>query len=108
MEDDHIKPWHEGGKTDAKNCQMLCKDDNRRKSGIYGLTIGGTRTRGLRRASRRCAVSFTSPSSCGAAGTPLPYLALCSIPSTLNPVLPVFCHTLKNWPIIKLAHRSPI
>lgn len=33
MEADHIKPWHEGGKTDAKNCQMLCKDDNRRKSG---------------------------------------------------------------------------
>jgi len=33
MEGDHIKPWHEGGKTDAKNCQMLCKDDNRRKSG---------------------------------------------------------------------------
>ncbi|MCC7192316.1 MAG: DUF262 domain-containing protein [Phycisphaeraceae bacterium] len=33
MEGDHIKPWHEGGKTDAKNCQMLCKDCNRRKSG---------------------------------------------------------------------------
>ncbi len=33
MEADHIKPWHEGGKTEAKNCQMLCKDDNRRKSG---------------------------------------------------------------------------
>lgn len=33
MEGDHIKPWHEGGKTDAPNCQMLCKDDNRRKSG---------------------------------------------------------------------------
>ena len=33
MEGDHIKPWHEGGKTDVKNCQMLCKDDNRRKSG---------------------------------------------------------------------------
>lgn len=33
MEADHIKPWHLGGKTDAKNCQMLCKDDNRRKSG---------------------------------------------------------------------------
>ncbi len=33
MEGDHIKPWHEGGKTDAANCQMLCKDDNRRKSG---------------------------------------------------------------------------
>jgi hypothetical protein len=34
MEADHITPWHEGGKTSAKNCQMLCKDDNRRKSGI--------------------------------------------------------------------------
>ena len=34
MESDHITPWHEGGKTIADNCQMLCKDDNRRKSGI--------------------------------------------------------------------------
>lgn len=33
MEGDHIKPWHEGGKTTAENCQMLCIDDNRRKSG---------------------------------------------------------------------------
>jgi REP element-mobilizing transposase RayT len=33
MEGDHITPWHEGGKTDTKNCQMLCKEDNRRKSG---------------------------------------------------------------------------
>lgn len=33
MEADHIKPWHEGGKTVAKNCQMLCKQDNRTKSG---------------------------------------------------------------------------
>lgn len=33
MEGDHIKPWHEGGKTIAVNCQMLCKEDNRRKSG---------------------------------------------------------------------------
>ena len=33
MEADHIKPWREGGKTNAANCQMLCKDDNRRKSG---------------------------------------------------------------------------
>lgn len=33
MEGDHIKPWHEGGKTNEANCQMLCKDDNRRKSG---------------------------------------------------------------------------
>lgn len=34
MEADHITPWHEGGKTIAENCQMLCKDDNRRKSGM--------------------------------------------------------------------------
>jgi len=34
MEADHITPWHEGGKTTAENCQMLCKDDHRRKSGI--------------------------------------------------------------------------
>jgi hypothetical protein len=34
MEADHKKPWHEGGKTISENCQMLCKDDNRRKSGI--------------------------------------------------------------------------
>lgn len=34
MEADHITPWHEGGKTAAHNCQMLCKEDNRRKSGI--------------------------------------------------------------------------
>ena len=33
MEADHITPWHEGGKTTAMNCQMLCKDDNRKKSG---------------------------------------------------------------------------
>ena len=33
MEADHITPWHEGGKTSSDNCQMLCKDDNRRKSG---------------------------------------------------------------------------
>lgn len=33
MEADHITPWHEGGRTIAKNCQMLCKQDNRTKSG---------------------------------------------------------------------------
>lgn len=33
MEADHITPWHEGGKTIAQNCQMLCKQDNRTKSG---------------------------------------------------------------------------
>jgi hypothetical protein len=34
MEADHITPWHEGGKTISGNCQMLCKQDNRTKSGI--------------------------------------------------------------------------
>jgi hypothetical protein len=34
MEADHITPWHEGGKTIADNCRMLCKDDNRKKSGV--------------------------------------------------------------------------
>ena len=33
MEADHITPWHLGGKTTPENCQMLCKEDNRRKSG---------------------------------------------------------------------------
>lgn len=33
MEADHITPWHEGGNTSAVNCQMLCKNDNRIKSG---------------------------------------------------------------------------
>ena len=33
MEADHITPWHEGGKTLDMNCQMLCKECNRRKSG---------------------------------------------------------------------------
>lgn len=33
MEADHITPWHKGGKTVLENCQMLCKDHNRRKSG---------------------------------------------------------------------------
>lgn len=33
MEPDHITPWHLGGKTIAENCQMLCIDCNRRKSG---------------------------------------------------------------------------
>jgi 5-methylcytosine-specific restriction endonuclease McrA len=33
MEADHITPWHAGGKTVAENCQMLCRDCNRRKSG---------------------------------------------------------------------------
>jgi hypothetical protein len=34
MEADHITPWHEGGRTEADNCQMLCRDDNRRKGGV--------------------------------------------------------------------------
>ena len=34
MEADHITPWHGGGKSIADNCQMLCKLDNRLKSGI--------------------------------------------------------------------------
>lgn len=33
MEADHITPWHLGGQTSTDNCQMLCKEDNRRKSG---------------------------------------------------------------------------
>jgi 5-methylcytosine-specific restriction endonuclease McrA len=33
MEADHIIPWTKGGKTIDKNCQMLCKQDNRTKSG---------------------------------------------------------------------------
>lgn len=33
MEGDHIDPWSKGGKTTAENCQMLCKHDNRIKSG---------------------------------------------------------------------------
>lgn len=34
MHADHITPWHLGGKTSPENCQMLCAEDNRRKSGI--------------------------------------------------------------------------
>lgn len=33
MEADHIIPWSKGGKTVPENCQMLCKMDNRTKSG---------------------------------------------------------------------------
>ncbi len=33
MEADHITPWCEGGKTISENCQMLCKNCNRIKSG---------------------------------------------------------------------------
>lgn len=31
MEGDHITPWREGGKTVLENCQMLCRECNRRK-----------------------------------------------------------------------------
>ena len=34
MEADHITPWHLGGKTTPENCQMLCRNCNRTKSGI--------------------------------------------------------------------------
>lgn len=34
MEADHILPWSRGGKTVPENCQILCKMDNRTKSGI--------------------------------------------------------------------------
>ena len=32
MEGDHITPWKEGGRTIASNCQMLCRECNRKKS----------------------------------------------------------------------------
>ncbi|MBW7954674.1 DUF262 domain-containing protein [Candidatus Gracilibacteria bacterium] len=32
MEADHITPWSQGGKTSIDNCQMLCRECNRRKS----------------------------------------------------------------------------
>lgn len=32
MEGDHITPWIEGGRTVKENCQMLCRECNRRKS----------------------------------------------------------------------------
>lgn len=32
MEADHITPWSQGGHTTQENCQMLCRDCNRRKS----------------------------------------------------------------------------
>ena len=31
MEADHITPWRDGGRTIPSNCQMLCRDCNRRK-----------------------------------------------------------------------------
>jgi len=32
MEADHIRPWSQGGKTIEDNCQMLCRECNRKKS----------------------------------------------------------------------------
>ena len=32
MEADHITPWSEGGKTDEENCQVLCRQCNRKKA----------------------------------------------------------------------------
>lgn len=34
MQGDHITPWSKGGRTRSENCQMLCKDCNRRKSNV--------------------------------------------------------------------------
>ncbi|MCU1391102.1 MAG: endonuclease [Ilumatobacteraceae bacterium] len=34
MEADHTTPWSQGGKTVSANCRMLCKEDNRKKSGV--------------------------------------------------------------------------
>lgn len=31
MEGDHITPWRDGGRTVKENCQMLCRECNRRK-----------------------------------------------------------------------------
>ncbi|MBQ7732389.1 MAG: HNH endonuclease, partial [Synergistaceae bacterium] len=28
---DHITPWSKGGRTELDNCQMLCRECNRRK-----------------------------------------------------------------------------
>jgi uncharacterized protein with ParB-like and HNH nuclease domain len=33
MEGDHITPWCDGGRTTEDNCQMLCRECNRRKGG---------------------------------------------------------------------------
>ena len=34
MEGDHIIPWSKGGKTISDNCQMLCRNCNRKKQNI--------------------------------------------------------------------------
>jgi 5-methylcytosine-specific restriction endonuclease McrA len=33
MEADHMTPWSKGGRTAPDNCQMLCRECNRRKGG---------------------------------------------------------------------------
>jgi len=33
MEADHITPWHDSGKTELDNLQMISKEANRRKGG---------------------------------------------------------------------------
>ena len=33
MEGDHITPWRDKGRTVIENCQMLCRECNRRKGG---------------------------------------------------------------------------
>jgi len=35
MAGDHIKPWSKGGLTELKNCQMLCRECNSKKSDMY-------------------------------------------------------------------------
>lgn len=35
MEGDHIKPWSKGGVTELENCQMLCKECNRKKQNNF-------------------------------------------------------------------------
>ena len=35
MEGDHITPWCEGGRTVENNCQMLCRECNRRKGSTH-------------------------------------------------------------------------
>ena len=37
MEGDHITPWKDGGVTTAENCQMLCKECNRRKGSKWRI-----------------------------------------------------------------------
>ena len=39
MEADHMVPWHAGGKSVAANCQMLCKDCNKKKGGALFLPV---------------------------------------------------------------------